>query len=56
MRGTSRWAIATAGIFLHMALGAVYAWSVFRILLARQFGWCTSTNKLAVPETASIRP
>jgi OFA family oxalate/formate antiporter-like MFS transporter len=35
----NRWVIATAGIFLQIALGAVYAWSVFRIPLARQFGW-----------------
>jgi len=31
--------IAVAGLFLQMALGAVYAWSVFRIPLAVQFGW-----------------
>lgn len=39
MRSTNRWVIATAGVFLQIALGAVYAWSVFRIPLARQFGW-----------------
>ncbi len=39
MRSMNRWVIATAGIFLQIALGAVYAWSVFRIPLARQFGW-----------------
>ena len=32
-----RWWIALAGILLQMALGAVYAWSVFRIPLARLF-------------------
>lgn len=36
---TNRWGIAVAGFFLQMALGAVYAWSVFRIPLARQFHW-----------------
>jgi OFA family oxalate/formate antiporter-like MFS transporter len=35
----SRWGIAVAGVFLQMALGAVYAWSVFRVPLATQFGW-----------------
>src|SRR5580658_6650635 len=39
MRGMNRWAIAAAGVILQIALGAVYAWSVFRIPLARQFGW-----------------
>src|SRR3989441_1543827 len=33
------WRIAVAGLFLQMALGAVYAWSVFRTPLAVQFGW-----------------
>jgi OFA family oxalate/formate antiporter-like MFS transporter len=35
----NRWVIAAAGICLQVALGAVYAWSVFRTPLARQFGW-----------------
>src|SRR4030081_1013422 len=39
MRTMNRWAIAAAGVFLQIALGAVYAWSVFRTPLARQFGW-----------------
>jgi MFS transporter, OFA family, oxalate/formate antiporter len=39
---TSRWAIAIAGVFLQVALGAVYAWSVFRIPLSKQFGWSIS--------------
>jgi MFS transporter, OFA family, oxalate/formate antiporter len=39
MRSMNRWVIAAAGVFLQIALGAVYAWSVFRIPLAKQFGW-----------------
>jgi len=35
----NRWGIALAGVFMQIALGAVYAWSVFRIPLAKQFGW-----------------
>jgi hypothetical protein len=27
---TNRWSIAVAGVLLQVALGAVYAWSVFR--------------------------
>jgi len=32
-----RWGIATAGVLLQIALGAVYAWSVFRKPLSAQF-------------------
>jgi OFA family oxalate/formate antiporter-like MFS transporter len=34
--------IAFAGVLLQMALGAVYAWSVFRVPLAKQFHWTIS--------------
>jgi OFA family oxalate/formate antiporter-like MFS transporter len=37
MNKLQRWGIALAGILLQMALGAVYAWSVFRVPLARLF-------------------
>jgi OFA family oxalate/formate antiporter-like MFS transporter len=36
---SERWRIAVAGVLLQMALGSVYAWSVFRTPLATQFGW-----------------
>ncbi|HEY7039505.1 MAG TPA: OFA family MFS transporter [Methylomirabilota bacterium] len=39
---TNRWVIAVAGAFMQIALGAVYAWSVFRTPLVRQFGWTIS--------------
>lgn len=42
MNETNRWGIAIAGVFLQLALGAVYAWSVFRVPLAKQFGWSIS--------------
>jgi OFA family oxalate/formate antiporter-like MFS transporter len=48
----NRWVIAAAGIFLQIALGAVYAWSVFRIPLARQFGW--SIPEVTLTFTISI--
>jgi OFA family oxalate/formate antiporter-like MFS transporter len=34
-----RWGIAVAAVFLQIALGAVYAWSVFRTPLMTQFHW-----------------
>ncbi|HUE00672.1 MAG TPA: OFA family MFS transporter [Bryobacteraceae bacterium] len=37
-----RWGIAFAGILMQMALGAVYAWSVFRTPLVKQFHWTIS--------------
>ena len=36
---TRRWPIAAAGVVMQIALGAVYAWSVFRIPLTQAFGW-----------------
>jgi len=39
---SERWRIAAAGVLLQMALGSVYAWSVFRTPLATQFGWSIS--------------
>ena len=38
----NRWWIAIAGVCLQMALGAAYAWSVFRIPLSKEFGWSIS--------------
>jgi MFS transporter, OFA family, oxalate/formate antiporter len=35
----NRWTIAMAGVVMQVALGAVYAWSVFRTPLATQFNW-----------------
>src|SRR5690348_2474119 len=35
----NRWSIAIAGVIMQIALGAVYAWSVFRIPLSKAFGW-----------------
>jgi OFA family oxalate/formate antiporter-like MFS transporter len=52
MRVGNRWVIAVAGIFMQIALGAVYAWSVFRIPLARQFGW--SIPQVTLTFTISI--
>jgi OFA family oxalate/formate antiporter-like MFS transporter len=35
----NRWGVAAAGVVMQIALGAVYAWSVFRIPLTKSFGW-----------------
>ena len=38
----NRWTIAAAGVVMQIALGAIYAWSVFRTPLVEQFGWTIS--------------
>ena len=52
MKTANRWAIAIAGVFLQIALGAVYAWSVFRVPLSKQFGW--SISEVTLTFTISI--
>ena len=49
---TNRWLIAAAGVLLQVALGAVYAWSVFRTPLTKQFGW--SISEVTLTFTISI--
>jgi MFS transporter, OFA family, oxalate/formate antiporter len=38
----NRWGIAFAGVILQVVLGSVYAWSVFRLPLTKQFHWTIS--------------
>ena len=52
MKTTNRWVIALAGVFMQVALGAVYAWSVFRTPLVKQFGW--SIAEVTLTFTISI--
>ena len=47
---TNRWIIDTAGVVMQVALGAVYAWSVFRVPLSDAYG----TGVSAVNTTFSI--
>src|SRR5882672_8820315 len=52
MKTLNRWYIALAGVFMQLALGAVYAWSVFRGPLVKQFGW--SISEVTLTFTISI--
>lgn len=52
MQNPNRWGLAAAGFLMQMALGAVYAWSVFRVPLARQFQW--SISEVTLTFTISI--
>ena len=38
----NRWVIAAAGVVMQVALGAIYAWSVFRTPLVEGFDWTIS--------------
>src|SRR4051812_14116293 len=44
---TNRWLIAAAGVVMQVALGAVYAWSVFRKPLSAEFDTSVSSVNLA---------
>src|SRR5258706_5204062 len=44
---SNRWLIAAAGVVMQVALGSVYAWSVFRIPLTKSYGWTVSQVTLA---------
>src|SRR5258706_12958371 len=52
MNTLNRWYIALAGVLMQLALGAVYAWSVFRTPLVKQFGW--SIAEVTLTFTISI--
>ena len=49
---TNRFMIAIAGVLLQVALGAVYAWSVFRIPLMIRCGW--NISQVTLTFTISI--
>ena len=44
---TNRWLIAGAGVVMQVALGAVYAWSVFRKPLSEEFDASVSSVNIA---------
>lgn len=50
--GLRRWAIAGAAVLVQIALGAVYAWSVFARPLETQMGW--SKSEAAAPFVVTI--
>ena len=47
-----RWWIALAAVLVQLALGAVYAWSVFNKPLQGQFGW--SKSEVVIPFEVAI--
>jgi predicted Kef-type K+ transport protein len=52
---TNRWALAAAGVLLQLALGAVYAWSVFSKALQKDESAFNLTKaEAAVPFSVTI--
>src|SRR3954466_15603388 len=49
---SGRWGIVLAAVLVQLALGAVYAWSVFNKPLQGQFGW--SKSEAVLPFEAAI--
>ncbi|MGA2887353.1 MAG: OFA family MFS transporter [Terracidiphilus sp.] len=54
MTNTNRYGLAAAGFLMQMALGAVYAWSVFRIPLAKAFHWSIADVTLTFTICVSV--
>src|SRR5947209_10078884 len=54
MATTNRWGIAAAGLLMQVALGGIYAWSVFRIPLSTQFHWSIAQVTLTFTITISV--
>ena len=52
---TNRWLIALAGVLMQIALGAVYAWSVFRNPLIKAHGWSIPDVTLTLYHDAILR-
>ncbi len=51
-RTANRWSIAAAGVVMQLALGAVYAWSVFSKPIINEFKW--SISQVALTFSISI--
>jgi MFS transporter, OFA family, oxalate/formate antiporter len=54
MSSSRRWGIAAAGFLMQVALGAVYAWSVFRIPLSTRFHWSIAQVTLTFTIAISV--
>ncbi len=50
----NRWLIAAAGVAMQVALGAVYAWSVFVSPLQTTFGWSRTQVSLTFSITLLV--
>jgi OFA family oxalate/formate antiporter-like MFS transporter len=53
-RQPNRWLIAGGGVLMQLALGAVYAWSVFRDPLMKNYGWSISEVTLTFSITILV--
>ncbi len=46
MKVKNRWLIAASGVGIHLAIGSVYAWSIFSKPITRQMGWALKDVQL----------
>src|SRR2546423_6144277 len=46
-RPRNRWRVVAGGVLMNLALGSLYAWSVFLAPLEREFGWKRTQTSLA---------
>ena len=49
---TNRWLMVAAALVLQLCLGVLYAWSVFRAPLMKEFGW--TVKEAGYPYMASL--
>ena len=40
----NRWLPVVGGVFMNLALGSLYGWSVFVLPLEKEFGWTRSST------------
>ena len=43
----NRWRVVVGGVLMNLALGSLYAWSVFVAPLEKEFGWKRTQTSLA---------
>jgi MFS transporter, OFA family, oxalate/formate antiporter len=46
MRAMNRWRVVVGGVLMNLALGSLYAWSVFVAPLEKEFGWKRAETSL----------
>src|SRR5579872_1255822 len=53
-QGISRWWRLAGGLSMNMALGTLYAWSVFVAPLEKQFGWKRADTSMVFTIAAAV--
>ena len=48
-RPMNRWRVVAGGVLMNLALGSLYAWSVFVAPLEKEFGWNAPRRRWSSP-------